>query len=99
MTTYRIGPDVAWHRSDDDAAERIAVLDLAEIGAVPFVLEGSAAAIWIAVDEHGSEGADGVLTAVAERFGLEPAEVGGDVRAFLAELVERRLIESSAGSL
>ncbi|MCS5713752.1 PqqD family protein [Herbiconiux sp. CPCC 205716] len=103
MTSYRIGPDVAWHSSDDDGgaggsggagAGRVAVLDLAEVGAVPFVLEGSAAAIWTAVFEHGDEGADGVVAAVAERFDLEPADVRADVDAFLAELVQRRLIEA-----
>lgn len=108
MTTYRIGPDVAWHSSDDEgaggsaggasagaAAGRIAVLDLAEVGAVPFVLEGSAAAIWTAVSERGDDGVEGVVAAVAERFGIEPGSVRADVTSFLAELVERHLIEAS----
>jgi len=92
VTTYRIAPDVAWHATEG----RVAVLDLADIAAVPFVLEGSASAIWNAVAESGSAGADGVLTAVAGRFGLDPIDVEDDVRAFLDELVGRALIVTDA---
>jgi hypothetical protein len=90
VTTYRIAPDVAWHASQG----RVAVLDLADASAVPFVLEGSASAIWNAVSESGGDGADGVVSSVAVLFGLSADDVRDDVVSFLEELVERALIEA-----
>ena len=83
-----------WHRSPDvavvESPGRVVVLDLTTPEtAQPFVMEGSAHAIWQALDEQPST--DQVIERVASDFGIPAAEVGRDVLAFLAELQARGL--------
>lgn len=59
----------------------------------PFVMEGSAYAIWRALDEPAST--DQVVERVAADFGIPAAEVEPDVLAFLAELESRGLATPS----
>jgi hypothetical protein len=84
-----------WTRSTHlafvDSPGRVVVLDLSEPAtAHPFVMEGTAEAIWRALDEPGTT--EEVVSRVAREFGAPPAHVAGDVVDFLADLRARRLV-------
>lgn len=49
-----------------------------------FSLTGSARAIWLALDAQPNRA--GLIAALAAQFGADPAEIAGDVDAFLAQL-------------
>jgi PqqD family protein of HPr-rel-A system len=49
-----------------------------------FSLTGSARAIWLALDAQPDRA--GLIAALAAEFGSDPAEIAGDVDAFLAQL-------------
>ena len=83
---WRRNPDVAVVESPG----RVVVLDLTTPQtARPFVMEGSAYAIWQALDEPRPRRP--VVERVAADFGIPAAEVEPDVLAFLAELESRGL--------
>ena len=90
-----------WHRNPDvalvESPGRVVVLDLTTPQtARPFVMEGSAHAIWRALDLHPT--ADQVVARVAADFGIPAAEVEPDVLTFLAELESRGLASKSLRS-
>jgi hypothetical protein len=85
--------DVAW----TDGVDRVVVLDLrrpTEPG--PMAFEGSAAAIWTAID--GTRDTDQVITAVAEVYEIDPTVVAAEVRTFISDLVARDLIAEAPDS-
>lgn len=86
-----------WRHKGDvavvDSGDRIAVLDLASLADPPRILEGSAAAIWRAVD--GGRAAPEVVESVAESFGVETAEIEADVVTFLLSLASAGLLVES----
>jgi predicted deacylase len=86
---------MAWRRSANLAvvgsAARVAVLDLTDLAAPPHVLEGSAAAIWAAVD--GARGTTAIIEEVASACGVAPAAIAADVQGFLALLADQGLLE------
>ena len=49
-----------------------------------FSLTGTARAIWLALDAQPDRA--GLIAALAAEFGSDPAEIAGDVDAFLAQL-------------
>lgn len=61
-----------------------------------FGLDNSAAVIWNALAESGSEPA--AVAAVSERYGLEEERAAADVREFLANLVDAGLLVRGAGA-
>jgi hypothetical protein len=74
-----------------DHGDRVVVLPLAEpTTARPLVMEGSAVAIWHALDEPGTTAQ--VVARVAADFGFPAAEVRGDVETFLGLLAARDLV-------
>jgi len=84
---WRRHPDVALVESPG----RVVVLDLTTPQtARPFVMEGSAHAIWQALDDQPTT--DQVVQRVAADFGAPAAEVAPDVLTFLAELESRGLV-------
>jgi len=86
-----------WRHTEDvavvDSGDRVAVLDLASLAVPPRILEGSAAAIWRAVD--GERTALQVVESVAKSFGAETAEIKADVVTFLASLASAGLLVES----
>lgn len=87
---WRRRPDVAVVESPG----RVVLLPLEDpVSARPLVMEGPAAAIWQALGEPAT--AAEVVARVAVDFGVPAAEVEGDVMQFLAELLERRLLDTS----
>lgn len=74
-----------------DSGDRIALLDLDHLADPPRVLEGSAAAIWRAVD--GVRTTPMVVESVAGSYGVPPAELEADVLAFLDSLATAGLLE------
>jgi hypothetical protein len=92
------GPgEAVWRHQGDlavvDSGDRVVVLDLASLAVPPQILEGSAAAIWRAVD--GERATPEVVDSVAESFGVEAAEIEHDVTTFLASLATAGLLEAS----
>ncbi|NYG07549.1 hypothetical protein BJ986_002036 [Phycicoccus badiiscoriae] len=86
-TVWRLEPDLAVVESPG----RVVVLDLTTPRtARPFVMEGSAHAIWQALD--GRPTTDQLVARVAAAFGLPAADVEPDVLGFLAELESRGLV-------
>jgi hypothetical protein len=69
---------------------RVAILDLDDLAEPPRILEGTAAAIWSAVD--GARTTSLLVAAVAEEFGLTAAEVRTDVVEFLEYLADLGLL-------
>ena len=79
---------LTWHRSNDlavvDHEDRVVALNLLDPAAPPVVLEGTAALIWRLLDETDTEVR--LVGAVARAFHVHPAQVRGDVHAFLMHL-------------
>jgi hypothetical protein len=91
------GDAVVWAQSASLAQVpsegRVAMIDLDRPADPPMVLEGTAAAIWAAID--GERTLAGVVAVVAEAYGLPAEQVRGDVEAFVADLAERGLVRQS----
>lgn len=78
-----------WRRADDVAEvtstpERYAVLPLGSDAQVPYLLTGTAAAIW--AESSGGASTEGIVAALAERYSTAPNEICEQVSAFLREL-------------
>lgn len=85
MSRYDIAPGTGWTFADeDDPRIYVAVLPQGPIA----VLDDVGALIWHAV----ANGADDVVTTVAETTGHPVETVRQDVETFVAELVERGLL-------
>ena len=82
--------DLAWV---EGAGGRVVVLDLERLSEPPRVLADTAASIWRVVDGQRTE--EQIVSVVAEAYGLEPAQIRDDVRAFLTELGELGLVVAS----
>jgi len=94
MTGWRIREDVAWV----DRGGRIAALPLSpEGGDPPFLLDGTAAAIWdvLAAASEPAQGAtvERIAADVAAAYGLGTDLLLDDLPAFIAELEALGLIE------
>lgn len=85
-STWSHSPDVAYVEEED----RVVLIELTRPADPPQILNGSAAAIWLAVDGQRDE--DAVIDHVAHAYGVEGVEVAADVRTFLAELDARGLL-------
>lgn len=75
---------------------RVAMIDLDRLAAPPMVLEGTAAAIWAAID--GRRTVAEVVDLVAEEYALAADDIRTDVEAFLADLAERGLVQPAEDS-
>ena len=92
--------DTVWRRHPDlavvESPGRVVVLDLTTPAtARPFVMEGSAHAVWQALDDQPTT--DQVVQRVAADFGAPVGDVEPDVLAFLAELESRGLVARIPG--
>jgi hypothetical protein len=77
--------------------DRDVILDLRRLDdPQPRRLEGTALAIWRAID--GVRDRDGIVARVAAAYGVEEAGVGADIDAFLDELERLGLIDSASSS-
>jgi len=83
-----IADDVAWTSS----GSRIVAMDLADPGAAPYVLEASAAVIWSEIADEGPIAAADLLERLSDVFGMGVDDIGGDVEALVAELIDRQLL-------
>ena len=84
-----------WRRNPDcavvDHGDRVVVLPLTDPAtARPLVMEGSAVAVWHALDEPGTSAQ--VVARVAADFGFPAAEVRSDVETFLELLAARDIV-------
>ena len=75
---------------------RVAMIDLDRLADPPMVLEGTAAAIWAAID--GRRTVAEVVELVAEEYALAADDIRTDVEAFLADLAERGLVQPAEDS-
>ena len=55
-----------------------------------FSLTGTGAAVWQAID--GTRDRAALIATLADLYGMEPGEIGGDVDAFLAQLIAAGLV-------
>ncbi|GAA6527724.1 PqqD family protein [Intrasporangium sp. DVR] len=88
---YGIAPDVGHVDSEVDGASVAYVARLPE--GPPLVLADSAAVIWGAARTGGT--LDEIVDRVAEAFDVPPAEIVGDVTAFVEQLVTLGLLVRS----
>lgn len=70
--------------------DRVTLLDLDHLDRPPVVLEGSAAAVWRAVD--GTSTDDELCADLADAYGVTAGELAGDVLALLDDLLARELL-------
>ena len=93
-TVYRMAPQVGWvdgsTYSPGEAVRYVASLPDGPI----LVLRDSAAAIWAAASEGGT--LEMIVDRVAAGVGVDRAEIAGDVESFLADMVRRGLLCTSA---
>jgi hypothetical protein len=75
---------------------RVAMIDLDRLADPPMVLEGTAAAIWAAID--GRRTVAEVVDLVAEEYALAADDIRTDVEAFLDDLAERGLVRPAEDS-
>ena len=75
---------------------RVAMIDLDRLADPPMVLEGTAAAIWAAID--GRRTVAEVVDLVAEEYALAADDIRTVVEAFLADLAERGLVQPAEDS-
>lgn len=89
-----VGAGDVWRRSDSLAQVpsegRVAMIDLDRLADPPIVLEGTAAAIWAALDGHRTVAE--VVATVAEEYAVPPDDIRGDVTAFVTDLAGRGLL-------
>jgi hypothetical protein len=78
-----------------EADDRVILLDLASIDALPVVLAGTALSIWRAVVRGGDRIA--VIEEVASSYGVSPHDVAHDVERFASELVAAGLLRLEGG--
>lgn len=87
--------DIVWRHKPRLAVvvseARVAILDLDHLAQPAQVLEGSAAAIWRAVD--GECSTSKVAASVAAEFEVKPSRVESDVVIFLNTLASHGLLE------
>lgn len=86
---WRHSPSVAW------VSAGASVMLVATLGAdsEPRTLEGSAAAIWIALD--GVKSVEQVASDLCSAYDLPPAEMLSAVELFLGQLIELGLVEKA----
>ena len=84
--TWRKNPELAVVGD----GERVVVLRLDDLAERPCILDGTAVAVWQAID--GSRTPAEVVEHVAGGFDVEPSVIAGDVRRFLAALAELGLV-------
>ena len=84
----RIGPAVAW--VEDDEHDRVAVLDLDNLGQPAAVLTDTSAVIWLYIDGRSTD--EEIVTQVAAAYEVNPDEIREQVMAFLGDLEQRDLI-------
>jgi Coenzyme PQQ synthesis protein D (PqqD) len=86
--------DETWLREPDLAAvaseDRVVVLRLTALERPPLILEGSAAAIWAAVEQPRT--LEEIAAVVAAGFGSAPADIARDVARFLGLLEAEGLV-------
>lgn len=87
---------VPWRRGEFaeifDAQGRAVILPLAESATgVPVVFDGTAVAIWSMVDA--SHTTEDIVTELSRAYAVDSDAIRGDVEAFLAELLQNRLVQ------
>jgi hypothetical protein len=89
MPTYRRPANVAMvvETHDDGAVVYLAALPSGAL----LVLEGTSALIW--QQALAADGTD-LVARLADLVGMEPAAIRDDVETFIAELLNRRLLEA-----
>ena len=75
-----------------ESPDRVVVVDLDHLDLSPYVFEGTAAQVWLCVDDDRTE--DEIVTDLAEAYDVPAAVVSPDVRQFVARLRELGLIVS-----
>ena len=84
----RIGPAVAW--VEDDEHDRVAVLDLDNLGQPAAVLTDTSAVIWLCVDGRSTD--EEIVTQVAAAYEVNPGDIREQVLGFLGDLEQRHLL-------
>lgn len=84
----RIREEVAWA----DGGDRTTVLVLDDPSPQPVALEGPAHVIWTLLHETPSA-IDVLVERVAEAYGESVEAIRADVQGFVADLIERRLVQ------
>jgi hypothetical protein len=89
------------HRTADlaviDRHDRVVVLDLRRIDDPrPCQLEGTALAVWRAID--GVRDRDAVVAVLAADYAVEVGDIGADIDGFLVELERLGLVEIGSSS-
>ena len=90
MTTLRIRDDVAW----TGEGARIVALNLTELTATPFALEGSAAVVWQTIFEAGGITLEQLLADLYAAFDADEDRIRDDVERLVDDLIARGLLES-----
>ncbi|GAA3930385.1 hypothetical protein GCM10022383_06320 [Microbacterium soli] len=83
-----IAADVAWTGTDS----RVVAMSLATPGAVPRVLEESAAVIWGRIAADGPLAHSTLLGRLSEVFGVEARDIRVHVDGLISELADLRLL-------
>src|SRR5690606_8944704 len=87
-TSVSIAGDVAWTSTDS----RVIAMDLTDPGAVPLVLEASAAVIWSEIAEDGPLAGHELLNRLSAVFGKDADEIRDAVASLVQQLIDRRLL-------
>src|SRR5690606_19524612 len=87
-TSVSIAEEVAWTSTDS----RVVAMDLAVPGAVPCVLEASAAVIWTEIAEAGPIDVAELLERVSDVFDMDVDVIRDGVESLVDELIERQLL-------
>lgn len=83
-----IADDVAWTLD----GERVVAMDLKTPGAVPRVLEASAAVIWEEIALGGGLSAEELLERLCEIFETDEREIRPGLESLISDLVDLRLL-------
>ena len=88
---WRIREDVAWVGDNN----RVRALSLQQPVGSPVAFNGTAAAIWLALESSQPVSVADLTHRIAEDFGVEPQQIAADVTAFLEDLQQSKVIESA----
>jgi hypothetical protein len=92
-TIWRHSPSVAWLPSSEPGEQSVILVATLGKDSAPRTLEGSAAAIWNALD--GRKSVKSIADDLCSAYDLPPEEMLAAVQLFLAQLTELRLVQKA----